>query len=368
MSMIITSGVIMPGRRLDEVERAQIEVLWRNGHDYATIASSIGRAVSTVWREIDRNNSYRHGPKNPAGAAGRGGNYHRGYKAAWAQDKADRRARRPKTPCLAAPPLGEPDSPLRAAVIEGLDQDWSPTQIAGRLRHDHPDDESMQVSPETIYQALYVQSRGGLRDLLGPQVLRSGRARRIGRRPDGCAPRSPRDHLLRISARPAEARDRAVPGHWEGDLILGARRDTAIATLVERSTRFLLLVALPERAHHDPIAVADALATHMLDLPQALRRSLTWDRGLEMVHGHPHFSLATHLPVYFADPHSPWQRGSNENTNGLLRQYFPKSTPLPGDQAVLDPVATRLNTRPRQTLNWQTPAEALAKLLVATAA
>jgi IS30 family transposase len=360
--------VVMPGKRLTEGERVQIESFWRAGWTFPEIGTAIGRAPSTVWREVSKYNSHRHGHKNPLRRRGRGpglgGVYRWGYDAGFAHARATARARRPKTPCLTV------DSPLREAVIDGLRQQWAPTQIAGRLRRDNPDDESMQVSHETIYQAIYVQSRGGLRQLLGPQVLRSGRARRVIRRPDraGCDQRRRRDKLLTISARPAQVADRAVPGHWEGDLIMGARRETAIATLAERSSRFLLMVALPELAHRDPIAVADALAVHMLTLPVALRRSLTWDRGLEMVHGHATFSLATQLPVYFADPHSPWQRGTNENINGLIRQYLPKGTPLPGAQADLDRIADLLNHRPRHTLGWQTPAERLNELLRATAA
>jgi IS30 family transposase len=295
----------------------------------------------------------------------RPGRYAWGYRAQWAQEKADHAARRPRAARLKQP------GPLRQAVVEGLRQLWSPQQIALRLRRDHPDDPEMQVSHETIYQAFYVQSRGALRELLGREVLRTGRAGRLQRRVDdtGCRSGRRRLDLLRISARPAEVADRAVPGHWEGDLLIGARQASAIGTLVERSTRFVVLVALPDRARHDPARFADLAATAMLGLPEHLRRSLTWDRGLEMVNAHQAFTVKAGLPVYFCDPHSPWQRGSNENTNGLLRQYFPKGTSLARyTQADLDTVADSLNRRPRQTLGWDTPAERLQQLLVALAA
>ena len=355
----------MSGTRLTASDRRVIENCWRAGMTQVQIAAAVGRAPSTICRELARNHSGRHGPKHPGWRAmprRQGRAYQRGYHAEWAQERARARARRPKPAKLASA------GPLRAAVIEGLVARWSPQQIAARLRVEHGHNRAMTASHETIYQAIYVQSRGGLRRLLGPEILRSGRARRIVRRPDraGCGQSRKRDRLLKISARPAEVADRAVPGHWEGDLLLGARRDSGIATLVERSTRFTLLVGLPDRAHHDPVAVAQALAGHMMELPVLLRRSLTWDRGLEMVHGHAVFSLATRLPVYFCDPHAPWQRGSNENTNGLLRQYFPKGTNLAvHTQADLDAVAVQLNGRPRQTLGWATPAEKLDQLLTA---
>jgi transposase, IS30 family len=358
----------VPGKRLTAWDRQVIENCWRAGMAQAQIAAAVGRSPATICRELRRNHSGRHGPKHPGWRAmprRRGRAYRWGYSAGWAQRRADARARRPKPAKLAVA------GPLRTAVLAGLGQRWSPQQIAARLRAAHGQDRGMTASHETIYQAIYVQSRGGLRQLLGPQVLRSGRARRVVRRPDRgqCGQARTRDRLLKISARPAEVADRAVPGHWEGDLLMGARRDSAIATLVERATRFTVLVALPDRAHHDPLAVADALATQMLALPVLLRRSLTWDRGLEMIHGHAAFSLATRLPVYFCDPHAPWQRGSNENTNGLLRQYFPKGTNLAAhSQADLDAVAVQLNGRPRQTLGWATPAEKLNQLLLTAAA
>jgi len=329
----------------------------------------LGRHRSTVWREVRRNNSSRHGPKHPRGQrddvpSGWGGVYRWGYRALWAQRRATVRARRPRPRRLGSDPW------LRQAVLEGLRQQWSPQQIATRLRRDHPSDPGMWVSHETIYAAFYLQSRGGLRELVGRQVLRTGRRGRIQRRvdPDGCTRGRRRLDLLKISARPPEVADRAVPGHWEGDLLMGAQQASAVGTLVERSTRFVVLVALPDRAWNDPVRFADLAAARMAHLPEHLRRSLTWDRGLEMVHAHPRFKINTGMPVYFCDPHAPWQRGSNENTNGLLRQYFPKGTSLTHTQAELDAVADLLNGRPRQTLGWDTPAERLQQLLVATAA
>ena len=234
---------------------------------------------------------------------------------------------------------------------------------------DFPHDVLMRVSPETIYQSFYLQSRGSLRELLGREVKLRRRTSNACRR---AAPGTTiaQLSLLHISKRPAEADDRAVPGHWEGDLLVGAGGRSAIGTLVERSTRFVVLVHLPDAAHHQPAAFADLAADAMLRLPEHLRRSLTWDRGIEMVHGHIDFQLKAQMPVYFCDPHSPWQRGANENTNGLLRQYFPKGTSLAKhDQAHLDAIADRLNSRPRETLGWRTPAERLSELLdVATAA
>ena len=250
---------------------------------------------------------------------------------------------------------------LRAEVADRLRRRHSPEQIANRLREDFPDDESMRVSHETIYQALYFQARGGLkRELV--QALRSGRTRRKPQRsPDQRTPRFV-DDMVMISDRPAEAADRALPGNWEGDLIMGAGNKTAIGTLVDRSTRYTMLVHLPGGAH-DAETVRDALIATVSTLPRHLRGSLTWDQGVEMAR-HKQFSMAADMAVYFCDPHSPWQRGSNENTNGLLRQYFPKGTDLsvygPED---LEHVAQELNGRPRKTLGWATPAERLRDLL-----
>jgi IS30 family transposase len=249
---------------------------------------------------------------------------------------------------------------LRDAVADGLSRLYSPEQISYRLRKDFPDDESMRVSHETIYQALYFQARGGLKREVA-QALRSGRTcRKPHRSPDSRTHRFI-DPMIMISDRPAEVADRAVPGHWEGDLIMGQANKTAIATLVERATRYTMLVHLP--GGHDAEAVRDGLIATIATLPSHLRGSLTWDQGAEMAR-HKQFSMATDMAVYFCDPASPWQRGTNENTNGLLRQYFPKGTDLsaygPED---LEHVAQQLNGRPRKTLGSDTPAERLRDLL-----
>ena len=356
----------MPGKRLAELERVRIEVLWSTGAEIAEIAVAIGRDPSTVRRELARHNSARHGTKNPlgqrAGQPGRGGIYRWGYDAGWAQRKADHSARRPRTPRLA---VGQP---LRVIVVGMLEQRWSPEQAAARLRQDYPDRPEMHVSHETIYQAIYLQSRGNLRAELTRQVaLRSGRVRRRATPVPAGAVRSRRPWVtdLHISTRPAEATDRAVPGHWEGDLVIGAGGDSAIVTLVERSTRYVMLGALPNsRVSEEVVGV---LSTLIGRLPVELRRSLTWDQGVEMAQ-HAHFTVATDCPVFFCDPHSPWQRGSNENTNGLLRQYFPKGVTdfRTIDQDDLHAVARQLNGRPRKTLLWKTPAEALTRVVEAT--
>jgi IS30 family transposase len=273
-----------------------------------------------------------------------------------ADGAAYRAALRPK-PCKLA------ENPRLRARVEGLlTERWSPQQIAARLRLEFPDDPGMQVSHETIYQSLFVQARGALRKDL-TRCLRTGRTRRRGQgradRRGGIA------GMVMISERPAEVEDRAVPGHWEGDLILGASNHSAIVTLVERQTRYVLL-AQTGTDKTSP-AVCEAIADKILDLPTHLARSLTWDQGKEMT-GHAEFSIKTGLPVYFCDPHSPWQRGSNENTNGLLRQYFPKGTNLAlHSQDELDRVAAQLNGRPRQTLAWATPAEKLNEQIAITA-
>ena len=256
------------------------------------------------------------------------------------------------------------DGRLRELVLGRLRERWSPQQIAGWLRSRFADRPEMWVSHETIYQAVYLQARGYLRAELTRQVaLRSGRASRRRRAAVGAALRSQRPWLgLNISARPAEVGDRAVAGHWEGDLVMCRNSSSAIATLVERSTRYVILAALPQGRVSQHVVLQ--LAAAMRHLPEHLRRSLTWDQGTEMA-CHRQFTLATDAPVYFCDPHSPWQRGSNENTNGLLRQYYPKGVTDFRDitQAQLDEVATQLNQRPRQTLQWRTPAEKLAELL-----
>jgi IS30 family transposase len=248
---------------------------------------------------------------------------------------------------------------LRELVTAKLEPDWSPQQIAGWLQVEYPDEAGMQVSHETIYRSLFVQPRGGLRKELTTH-LRTRRATRrpAGQRlPDG---RGSRPNILHISQRPAEAEDRAVPGHWEGDLIFG-RGMSPVATLVERATRFLMLVALPEGKRSD--LVADALAAKITTLPAALTRTLTWDQGHEMAE-HARFTIDTGIQVYFCDPKSPWQRGSNENTNGLLRQYLPRSVNMHDySQADLDAIADRLNGRPRQTLGYRTPSQVLDEVL-----
>lgn len=355
----------MAGSRLVESERVRIEALWVAGWPIPRIAAEIGRHRSTVWREVDRHHSYRHGPKNPFGArSGRGGVYRWGYHAGWAQQVARRAARRPRPVRLGS------GQPLRPVVVDLLRRRWSPQQIAARLVVDYPGRAEMRVSHETIYQALYVQGRGNLRVELSRQVaLRSGRTRRRAAAASAGAGRSRRRWTegFHISARPAEAADRAVPGHWEGDLVIGAYGRSAIVTLVERATRFVLLGALPDGRASE--AVIGVLSDLIGRLPAELRRSLTWDQGSEMA-THATFSVATGCPVYFCDPHSPWQRGSNENTNGLLRQYYPKSVTdfRRITQTDLDAVAHQLNGRPRKTLNWHNPAEALNAALVATAA
>ena len=267
--------------------------------------------------------------------------------------QAQHRARRPKTAKLAG------NAELRELVAARLKQKWSPEQVSRWLRRQFPDRPEMQVCHETIYQSLYVQGRGALRRELA-SCLRTGRALRKPRRGDG-ERRGKIPGMVMISERPAEVADRAVPGHWEGDLILGAGNKSAIGTLVERSTRFVLLLHLPDG--HGAEAVAAQMTQVMATLPAQLRRSLTWDQGSEMSN-HVQVAAATDLDVYFCDPHSPWQRGSNENTNGLLRQYFPKGTDLSRQSTDdLAAVAAALNGRPRKTLGWKTPAEALDEFL-----
>jgi IS30 family transposase len=339
------------GRYLSFAEREDIMVWWAQGVGVCEIARRLGRAASTISRELDRNGATRQVRRD------RDGNVKPRYRASLAQAGADRRARRPK-PARLAPGGGA--RRLRWRVMAGLRLRWSPRQIAVRLRLDFPDDPEMWVSHETIYQALYVQSRGALRREL-TTALRTGRAiRKPRRRADQRRSRG-RTDLVMISERPAEADDRAVPGHWEGDLIMGKGNRSAIGTLVERSTRYVMLLHLPDGT--DAATVRDAMLDTITTLPQHLWRSLTWDQGKEMAR-HREISTATDLPIYFCDPHSPWQRGSNENTNGLLRQYFPKGTDLSvHTREHLDFVAVQLNGRPRETLEWRTPAETLNQLL-----
>ena len=372
------------GRYLSFLEREEM-ALWR-AQDLGVreIARRLERAPSTVSRELRRN------------AATRGDNLD--YRATTAQWHAERAARRPKAARLTTKPelrlyvenrlAGAVAVPGGVAVPgptvpwkgrrSGRRQDrrwgmaWSPQQISERLRLDHPGDETMRISHEAIYQALYVQGRGALKREL-TQCLRTGRTLRVPRSRAGGRGKSFVSQDILISERPAEAEDRAVPGHWEGDLIIGLDR-SAIGTLVERTTRFTMLLHLPPMeghltaprekngpalAGHGAEAVRDAITCTITTLPQQLRRSLTWDQGAEMAQ-HARLRVDTGLLVYFCDPHSPWQRGSNENTNGLLRQYFPKGTDLGAHSADdLAAVAATLNSRPRKTLGWRTPAEAL---------
>jgi IS30 family transposase len=331
------------GRFLSLAEREEIAVGVAAGQSARQIAAALGRASTTVSRELG------------LWAAAHPG---RPYRAVAAQIDAEARGARPK-------PFKLAHQPLRERVQVDLERKFSPRQIAMRLAVEFPDEPAMRPSHEAIYQALYVQGRGLLRREL-TACLRTGRAiRRPRRRVDGRSDPGRRiPGKIMISERPAEVADRAVPGHWEGDLIAGGANKSFIGTLVERSTRFCLLLHLPGRKA-DPLALQEAIVTAMGQLPKHLRLSLTWDQGLEM-RRHAEITLAADLPIYFCDPHSPWQRGSNENTNGLLRQYFPKGTDLsvhtPTDLAV---VAAELNGRPRQTLEWRTPAEALNDLLLA---
>lgn len=326
-------------RWLSLAEREEIRAGLVAGLSLAAIGRGLGRSTSTVSREVARNGGREH------------------YVAWVAERRAGELCRRPKPAKLAA--AGE----LREFVIAGLQQRWSPRQIAARLREQFPDRPEMRVSHETIYQSLFIQARGQFRKDL-TAYLRRGRGKRQPRPdPDSVRPRRIVG-MISISQRPPEADDRAVPGHWEGDLLMGAYNRSAIVTLVERSTRYVLLARL-EGSHDAPTTCA-ALTATISRLPSQLRRSLTWDQGTEMA-DHADFTIATDVAVYFCDPHSPWQRGSNENTNGLLRQYFPKGTDLsPFSQADLDAVAHELNGRPRETLAWKTPTEKLNELVATT--
>ncbi len=376
------------GRYLLFEEREEIAILHAQDLGVREIARRLGRSPSTVSRELRRNASTRSNELT--------------YRASTAQWHAERRASRPKVSKLAANdrlreyvqdrlagtiarPDGVPVPGPDVAFIgrrHGRRQDrrwakaWSPEQISNRIRIDFPDDESMRISHEAIYQALYIQGRGALkRELVA--CLRTGRALRVPRaRTRGRGKKFVTPDIM-ISERPAEADDRAVPGHWEGDLILGVG-SSAIGTLVERTTRFTMLLYLPRMdghgsqprvkngpplAGHGAEAVREAITAQIVTLPDEFRRSLTWDQGSEMAE-HAKLRIETDLDIYFCDPQSPWQRGTNENTNGLLRQYFPKGTDLARhSRDDLDAVALALNTRPRKTLNWKTPAEALDQLL-----
>jgi IS30 family transposase len=304
------------------------------GDSLQQIARRVGRPVSTLSREVARN-------------GGRST-----YRAWHAETAAARRARRPKPAKLAW------HTRLRREVERRLLERWSPQQIAARLVCDYPDDLTMRVSHETIYRTLFVQARGGLRQEL-TAYLRTGRTqRRAHKRTEHSRTGRLRD-MVPISARPSAVEDRAIPGHWEGDLLMGQGGQSAIGTLVERSSRYVLLVPLPDG--RTAAEVRAALTRAVVRLPDDLRRTLTWDQGKEMAE-HVRFSVDTAVKVYFCDPHSPWQRGTNENTNGLLRQYFPKTVDLRTyTRAELNAVARQLNNRPRQTLGWQKPTEVFCR-------
>jgi IS30 family transposase len=387
-STLDRSSKPLSGRYLSFAEREEIALLRAQGHGVREIARRLGRAASTISRELRRN------------AATRGGGLE--YRATTAQWHAERAARRPKRAKLAEGATlrkyvqdrlaGEVAGPGGAAVRgpvvpwkgrrHGRRQHrrwaraWSPEQIARRLRLDFPEDAAMRISHEAIYQALYVQGRGALRREL-TACLRTGRALRVPRARSRGRGQSHVTPEVMISERPAEVAGRAVPGHWEGDLILGLS-SSAVGTLVERTTRFTLLLHLPRMpghgdggrvkngpalAGHGAEAVRDAITRTITTLPEQLRRSLTWDQGAELSQ-HERLRVDTGVQIYFCDPHSPWQRGTNENTNGLLRQYFPKGTDLSAHGAeALAAVAATLNSRPRKTLGWRTPGEAFDELL-----
>jgi len=324
------------GRYLSFAERERLMWLRAGGLGVRAIARDLGRDPGTISRELAR------------------GQGSRGYQASIGQSRVDQGRRQPRAAKLAT------NLRLRREVQDRLQRRDSPEQIAGRLKVDFPDEPEMWVSAETIYQSLYVQARGGLRREL-TQHLRTGRTMRKPRRREG-ERRGRIPDAVMISERPAEVEDRAVPGHWEGDLIMGSTASkSAVGTLVERATGFVMLLHLPHG--HNALAVQQALIAKMLTLDEQLRLSLTWDQGREMCN-HRQISKATGLDIYFCDPHSPWQRGSNENTNGLLRQYLPKGTDLsvhgPG---ILDNIAAELNSRPRKRHGFHTPAEVLTELL-----
>ena len=347
-SVVQAHGGIRPPPRtraphaLTFTEREVIARALRADTSLRAIARTLGRAPSTISREIARN-----GTRTAR---------QRGYDAATADARAWQAARRPKCGVLAT------CAPLRRAVATQLAQDWSPAQIAGWLVEAYPEDATMRVSAETIYRSLYVQARGVLRKELATHLRRGRSVRRSRGRAAGGHGRSHIVDAIAIAARPPEVADRAVPGHWEGALLAG-RHHTYIATLVERSSRFVVLVKVRGK---DSATVVRALIRRVHRLPQGLMASLTWDRGPELAQ-HQAFTIATDVAVYFCDPQSPWQRGSNENTNGLLRQYFPHGTDLSQfSQRQLDAVALRLNTRPRQTLGFKTPGATLAAYVAST--
>lgn len=341
------------GRYLSLEEREEIFVSVQRGSSIRLIAKSLGRAPSTVLRELRRN--MRHQYRTRSRLEGRPGKHRTrpwDYRPSLAQRRADFMAARPKSAKLATNPE------LRDLVQAKLWEKLSPEQIARELRCEFPKNPEMWVSHEAIYQSIYVQGRGALRRELAVH-LRTGRALRKPRNKRESRNRIP--GMVNISQRPAEVNDRAVPGHWEGDLIMGKNGKSAIGTLVERATRFVMLLHLPNG--HSPLEVQEAMLAATHKLPDFMWKSLTWDQGSEM-RNHLQIKVATGLQIYFCDPASPWQRGSNENTNGLLRQYFPKGTDLSShDSDYLDFVAAQMNRRPRETLGWIRPAEALGRLL-----
>ena len=338
-----SSGIQPPQRRRSQlaltlVEREEISRALVTGHSIRSIAARIGRAPSTVSREIKRN----------GGQAS--------YRASQADSAACERAHRPKRCKLAQ------NRALAGIVAEKLRALWSPEQIAGWLKHTYPDDESRHVSHETIYRTLFIQARGALKKELLEHLRRTRPMRRSRHYTQKTEIHGRIIDAISISERPASAEDRAVPGHWEGDLLIGSH-NSQIATLVERQTRYVMLVKVPTK---DTQTVVNALVKNARKLPQELYKSLTWDRGTEM-HGHKQFTLATDIKVYLCDPQSPWQRGTNENTNGLLRQYLPKGIDVsPYSQAKLNAVARQLNERPRKTLGYRTPAEMFSLSVAST--
>lgn len=321
-------------RYLNQEDRIKIADFLIHKKSIRDIAGALKRQPSTISREIKRNFDSKTNRYNPYAA----------------EALAQKRLTRPKTPKVIAQPK------LMRYIRERLKEQWSPEQISNRLKADHPNDKVMRISTETIYQAIYIQAKGQLK-LEVKNALRSGKVHRKARS-DGRTERSRfREPMIMISERPPEVEDRAVPGHWEGDLITGTKNQSAIGTLVERTTRYTALCHLPD--DHTALSVQKAVIDEVRALPDELRKSLTWDQGSELAF-HKQITIATNLDVYFCDPHSPWQRGSNENTNGLLRQYFPKGTDLSvHSKSELVRVARLLNNRPRKTLGWHTPAEAM---------
>ena len=342
--ILVQTGGVRPAQRhrsrlaLTLPEREEISRAVAADHSIRSIATQLGRAPSTISREIQRNGGEEY------------------YRASQADQAAWDRTQRPKTCKLVQ------NRKLASIVAGKLQSFWSPEQIAGWLKRTYPDDETHQVSHETIYRSLFIQARGALKKELLQHLRRTRVMRRSRHHTQKTGNHGRIKDTVSISERPAMAEDRAVPGHWEGDLLCGTP-GSQIATLVERQTRYVMLVKIPSK---ETETVIKALIKNAHTLPQELYKSLTWDRGTEMA-GHKGFTLATDIKVYFCDPHSPWQRGSNENTNGLLRQYFPKGTDISNySQAQLNAVARKLNERPRKTLNYETPAERFGQSVAST--